>query len=245
MDKRKLNRITLLFVLLTVFVVGMMLSNTLRRSSHITLPETGPDTEQVLDVDESGALAVVEIEPTTVQSAIATLSRPAGYRRSIVIEQFWNGGSGNYRLTSSVKGAWTRTDRTMPDGRVRHTITDGENTYIWYNDERDVFQAPAGEISADNEQSIPTYESVLSLPTENIAAADYRELKDLRCIYVETIPDQNGYVLRYWVSVDSGLLVTAEKLLEGRVVYRMSSLEADLNEPDESLFALPDGTKLF
>lgn len=244
MDKRKLNWVTLIFVLLTVVVVGMMLSNTLRRSSHITLPETGTAAEQVLDVDESGALTVVEIEPTTVQSAIAILSRPAGYRRSIVIEQFWNGGSGNYRLTSSVRGAWTRTDRTMPDGRVRHTITDGENTYIWYNDERDIFKTPAGEITADNEQFTPTYESVLTLAVESIAEADYRELEDLRCIYVETVPDEKGYLLRYWVSVDSGLLVAAEKLLNGRVVYRMSSMEADLNEPDESLFTLPDGTKL-
>lgn len=245
MDKRKLNWITLIFVVLTVFVVGLMLSNTLRRSSHITLPDTNGTTGQILDnLGESSALTIVEIDPETVQTAIATLSRPQSYRRSITIEQFWTGGSGSYRLTASVNGDWTRTDRVMPDGQIRHSITDGKSSYIWYNEEREYAEAPAGGISADNEQSVPTYESVLELPVESIVEADYRDLSGLHCIYVETAPDTSGYVLRYWVSVDTGLLVSAEKLLDGRVVYRMSAPEVDQTEPDMEWFALPDGTQL-
>ena len=39
MEKRKLNRITAGFIVLVVMVLILMFSNSLRRSSHITLPE--------------------------------------------------------------------------------------------------------------------------------------------------------------------------------------------------------------
>ena len=73
--------------------------------------------------------------------------------------------------------------------------------------------------------------------------ADYRALSGVRCIFVETEEDESGYMLRYWVDVDTGLLVAAVKLLEGESIYRMSSPEADLADPPVELFQLPDGKR--
>lgn len=49
MEKRKLNRITAGFIVLVVMVLILMFSNSLRRSSHITLPEEGssPDRQRI------------------------------------------------------------------------------------------------------------------------------------------------------------------------------------------------------
>lgn len=69
------------------------------------------------------------------------------------------------------------------------------------------------------EQAIPTYEEILALPPETITQADYRTVSDVRCIYVETAEDEWGYTQRYWVSVDTGLLVVAERLYDGEPVY--------------------------
>ena len=245
MDKRKLNWITMSFVVLMVLVIGLMLSNTLRRSSHITLPDAGAETEQSLTGPEQDeALSVVEITPDTVQAAIATLSRPESYQRFVSVEHLWSSGSGGYQMAVSVCGGWTRMDRTMPDGQLRHALTNGGRTYIWYNDETDVYEAPAGEITADHEQMIPTYEEILELPTETIAASDYRTVSGIPCIYVETAEAEDGYTLRYWVSVESGLLVAAEKLLNGGTVYRMGAPEVNQTEPSAELFVLPDGRDL-
>lgn len=245
MDKRKLNRITMAFVVLTVLVVGLMLSHTLRRSSHITLPEALPAMgESSGETTGSNALAVVEISPETVQTAIETLNRPDSYACSIKVEQIWSGGSGTYQTDVTVRDGLTRTDRVMQDGQIRHTVTDSTRTYIWYNDETEYVEMPAGSVSADNEQSIPTYEEILSLPMETISAADYREISGIRCIYVETTAEKSEYVLRYWVSVDSGLLVAAEKLLDDKTVYRMGVLALDEMEQSEVMFTLPDGTAL-
>ena len=121
----------------------------------------------------------------------------------------WSGGSGSFETTVTVSGRWTRTDRTLSDGQVRHTITDGETTYIWYNSESTVYSGPAGEITPDDEQAIPTYETILELPVEDIAAADYRSVSDVNCIYVETVEDPDGYTQRYWVGGPTGGLGAA------------------------------------
>jgi len=189
---------------------------------------------------------VVEITPETVQAAIASLSRPEHYGRNMTIEYLWEGGGGTHELYTIVRGPWTRVDRGLPEGTTRISLTNGEVTYIWYGygQDAEVTVLPAGEFSADVEQSIPTYEDILDLPMEDIALADYRSLESLTCIYVETTPDLAGYSTRYWVSVENGLLVQAERLLGENTVYRMTSLYVDQTEYDASRFTLPDGTVL-
>ena len=247
MDKRKLNRITWAVLALAVMIIALMLGGNLNRTAHITLPSSMPPRDPAAgDGPGSGALTVVEITPETVQSAIGSLSRPESYGRSVTLEYFWPGGGGTQELYTIVRGSWTRTDRSLSGGRTRISITNGQETYIWYGYDSGapVYSAPAGAISADDEQSIPTYEDILELPVEEIVLADYRMLETLRCIYVETAADPAGYSLRYWVSVDTGLLVQAEKLLEEETVYRMTSLYVDQTEYDASRFTLPDGTVL-
>ena len=246
MEKRKLKWLTWGVVVFMVLAVGLILSGTLRRTSHITLPEAessaGQDSESPSSAGD--ALTVIKVTPSTVQAVIETLARPESYRRTVTIEQLWNGGSGSYEVSVTVNGPWTRTDRTMPDGRARHTITGSEMVYVWYNNEKNVYSGPVGTISADVEQSIPTYEDILELHVEQIAAADYRTVSDVYCIYVETAEDEAGYALRYWVSVDTGLLVVAEKLEHGSTVYRMAALTADQTTPTEGNFVLPDGSSV-
>ena len=245
MNKKHLNWITIAFSALMLLVIGMMLMNTFRRPGEIKLPDTDAAADQTVEdpAKNSAALTVIEITPKTVQTAIATLSRPDAYQRTITVEQFWTGGSATDETMVTVSGPWTRTDRTMSDGRVRHCITGAEAVYIWYNNEKELYSGPVGEISADNEQSIPTYENILDLPTEQIVTADYRSFSDINCIYVEaSSPDD--HTLRYWVSVDSGLLVAAEKLIQGATIYRMGALEVDFSEPAAKDFTLPDGTVL-
>lgn len=244
MDKRNLNWVTWSFVILTALVVGMMLMNTMRRPGDITLPDTTVKNDQIIDDSDkdNDALTVVKITPETVQAAIATLSRPESYRRTITLEQFWDNGSASYEITTTVNGAWTRTDRTMPDGRVRHCISGPDVVYIWYNNEQELYTGSPGEITADNEQSIPTYEEILELPQEEIVVADYRSVSDVNCIYVEAA-DINC-TLRYWLSVESGLLVAAEKLLDEETVYRMGALTVDQTEASAADFTLPNGNQL-
>ena len=100
-------------------------------------------------------------------------------------------------------------------------------------------------LTQDAEQGILTYEDILALPPERIAAADYRALEGVNCIYVETEPDDAGYVERYWVSVSSGLLAAAERECDDAVVYRMAALTVSYDGVDAEDFTLPNGTVLY
>lgn len=160
------------------------------------------------------------------------------------MEYLWNSDSGTAEMTTAVLNGWTRVDRTLADGQTRHVITDGTVSYIWYNEESDFHTGASADISADAEQAIPTYEEILALPPETITQADYRTVSDVRCIYVETAEDEWGYTQRYWVSVDTGLLVVAERLYDGEPVYRMAALTVDQSIPSTYDFTLPDGTIL-
>ena len=243
--KRTQKLVTWSIVILVVLEVLLMLMSNLRRSSRVVLPDTSTSAGDSAEQTSGGsAIQVVEVTPETVQAAIATLHRPEAYSRSVTVEYRWNGGSSMSEITVSASGGWSRTDRTLPDGQTRHAITNEETTYIWYNSETDVFTGPAGEISPDAEQTIPTYEDVLALAPEQIAQADYRMVSDVRCIYVETAEDDWGYVQRYWVSVYTGLLAVAERLQDGETVYRMAALTVDETAPDAKTFTLPDGTAL-
>ncbi len=246
MDKRNLNWITLGFVLLGLAAMGLMISGSIRRSSHITLPTPGAGTSQAATENPfaNNALTVVEITPETVQAAIESLYRPERYRRTVTVEQIWNGGSGIYEIEAVVSGNWTRTSRTYPNGPARNTITDGQNIYIWYDGDDNVYAAPAGKLPSDTEQFMPTYEDILQLPPEDILTADYRTLLNIRCIYVETA-EQEGYTMRFWVSVETGLLIAAERLQGEETVYRMGAPTLDDAEPTLNDFTLPDGTVLF
>ena len=92
-------------------------------------------------------------------------------------------------------------------------------------------------------QHIPTYETVLELEPEEIAAAGYELRGDLPCILVEVRRAQGTQ--QFWVSVDSGLLASAEMEEDGQLVYRMTAYSPVQSPcPADSSFSLPDGTVL-
>jgi len=241
----RFNGIALGFVVLMVLMVALVASNGLRRTSHITLPSPTASSPSGSGEQTSGEAVIrVEVTPDTVQAAVETLHRPERYARRITVERLWDGGSGARNITVSVSGKWTRADETGSDSRVRHAVTDGETTYIWYDDEALFYSGAAGDISADEEQGIPTYEDILKLDPSDIVQADYRTFSNEDCIFVETAADDLGYVQRYWVSVHNGLLSGAERLQNGEPVYRMAAQSVSEDLPTAADFILPNGTVL-
>ena len=244
MGKKKMTPVSMALGALILVVVAFMVRGSLRQPEKIVLPPEPTESEGGGETAGEEIVRRVEVRPDTVQSVIAALTRPPAYTRTVTIERYWDGGSGVSTVTVSAADGWMRLDASSAGAQARHIITDGETTWIWYGGSRRYISA-ASVLSQDAEQGIPTYEEVLSLPIERIAAADYRALESVNCIYVETAPDERGYTDRYWVSVDTGLLVAAERTQNETVVYRMAALSAELGGTDAEDFTLPDGTVLY
>ena len=249
MDKGKMNRVTIgitVMILLAVFLfLGYPLLNLDRE--EIVLPGENSASD-ISDPGEGAgggnAVQRVEVTAETVGRVVDTLTRPESYSRTMTLTTFWSGGSGTITVESAVSGELVRTELTLPGGQVRHMLRTDESTYMWYNNERTYSTVRTGAFSQDEEQWIPTYEDLVALKPSEITDAGYEAYQQLDCIYAQTKEDDDGYAECYWVSVDTGLLVAAQRLQNGNEVYRMEGLEVSVSVPDAALFTLPDGTAL-
>lgn len=223
------------------------------------------------DQDLPDSTVLVEVAPDTVQNVIRTLNRYTSYRRTVTAEYLRDGEVlGTLTAAVAVDSGWTRSDVTGPDGRTEHSIVGGGTRWLWYDESREYVELPADEETADLVQRLPTYEDVLALNRRDITAAAYEDRGGLPCVYVEVYQKELRYKERFWISVESGLLVASETVKNGDTVYRMSSygVESPLtdtqNTDDEAAssgpqspppgggdvlsakdcFTLPDGTVL-
>ena len=216
------------------------------RTPDVILPSPSTGSGDVSSAgDQEQNYQRVEVTTQTVTGVIATLSRPASYYRELTVETFWTGGSSAAQVQVWTDGGWSHSVQTLPSGVVRHDIT-GENTlYYWYDGDERYVTAPADEKSSDLAQHIPTYETVLELDPDEITAAGYETRGDLPCILVEVQHSGSGLLQRFWVSVNNGLLVSAESEQAGELVYRMTAYTPVQSPcPTSASFALPDGETL-
>ena len=249
------NRL-IIAIVITVLIVAAMFTSFgrglfMKDMPQIVLPasdasqgEPGASTSG----NESGSQSQrVEVTTGTVQSVIGSLSRGSSYYRDLTVENFWGEGlSSAFTVQTWVDGGWSHSIQTLPSGLIRHDLVGDGQVYYWYDGDQTWRTAPADQLSADLAQHIPTYETVLALDPNSITAAGYELKGELPCIYVQVHSAVAGYEERYWVSVDNGLLVCAESLEDGELVYRMTAF-TPISSPcpvEADTFALPDGTVL-
>lgn len=187
----------------------------------------------------------VEVTPQTVQNVIATLTRSDSYFREITVETLWTGGSSFSSVQVWADGGWSHVRQVLPSYTIRHDLVGEGSLYYWYEGSQLYKTTPADGRSSDLAQHIPTYETVLALDPDSITAAGYELRGDLPCVYMEVRLHDPELLERYWISVDSGLLVSAETEQDGQLVYRLTAYSPITAPcPANASFSLPDGTVL-
>lgn len=239
----------LIAVIIVVAVFSSFAVNLFHRDNYqIRLPDLSDNmtSDSPGDADASdGAVIRVEVTPRTVQGVIATLARSQSYHREISIE-LW-AGEGEAAVTSAqvwVDGGWTRTSVTTPGGWTQHNLVGEGTRWLWYDEAETVVSFPADEVISDLVQRIPTYEDVLELSQQDITGTGYEKYEETVCIYVEVEQKELDSRERYWISVSDGLLMAAERVKNGQLVYRMKALSTESPAPMDSGFVLPDGQVL-
>ena len=228
--------VALLLVVLAFFFVRLGA----HRPPAVALPQSDPG-EHGGEARQEGTDAVrrVEVTPETVQLVIERLARPDNYSRTVSVERFWTGGSGVSAVQVRAAGGWTRADVSIGGGDVRHSVTGGGESWIWYGGGRRVFTGAAA-LTADEEQSIPTYEDILRLDRGAILDAGCETYEDELCIYVRSKSGSLGYETLSYISVDTGLPVRTEVYDGQTLIYAMYSSPALLTPPDSVVFAAPE-----
>lgn len=248
-DKKRIIMAVVIIAVVLAAVGYSFFLNLLAPTPRLELAD--PDASQSVDPggEESGQMemVVVEVSPRTVQSLIADLERYKSYRRTVAVEYFSADGESVGAVAAQVweDGGWIRTSATLSSGVVEHSIVGEGTLWLWYDAERSVYSGPVNGKTADLMQRLPTYEDVLALDKTDITSAGYVERDGQPCVYVEANGPLGG-VERYWVAVNSGLLVAAETEKDGVVVYAMTARDvvSPLDQAD-GVFVLPDGTVLY
>ena len=69
------------------------------------------------------------VTPETVQSVVATLSRPDSYYRELTVETLWSGGSYSSTVQYWEDSGWSHIRQTLASGAVRHDLVGAETAY--------------------------------------------------------------------------------------------------------------------
>lgn len=251
------NRMVLTMIIAVVIVIAVLSSFGLpflqNNTPEIQLPDLNAlETPRVtLEPGQPGGedgYIPVAVTPDTVQEIIATLARPTSYYREITLETIWGEGE-DQRTTQTfrvwVDGGYTRVESVLPSGLTQTYILGEDTLYLWYGNSSRWEQWSGIEVNSDLVQHLPTYEDILGLDREDIVGTGYEEKEGIACIYIEVKTGLQGYLQRYWVSTESGLLV-ADELVKGEtVVLRSFSYQVESPAPQGTSFALPDGTVLY
>ena len=249
MNSKRVFGITIFGVLIVTAVVCAMLLYSFSGGSSgvIPLPPQSPVVERP-DSTDTDALNRVEVTRENVQAVISTLSRPSIYRRSIVIESFWQDGLAEYDVSVSVSDGVTSLRWRTSAGDEKRVIVTPDRYYIWYSGGNTPFVGDfesigAADRLADELQMIFTYEDILKLDLNDIIEAGFAQFNGEDCIYAVYLSPLMRFTRRYYVSIESGLLVGAtEHEHSGILVYKMTASAVAFDEIDPAVFILPDGS---
>ena len=251
MDRKRRTLFAVLIATVIVLAVFASFAITLfgRGDYQIGLPDltNGVQTGPADDPNHPGGPFVrIEVTPETVQNVIATLERPRSYHRELELE-LWADADTSAVTTAQiwVDGGWTRSSVTSPSGLTQHNLVNGEQHWMWYDEDETALVFPADQSVPDIVQRIPTYEDVLALPQSLITAAGYEAYAGADCVFVEIERSELNSRERYWISVSDGLLMAVERVVDDLVVCRMTARSTVSPAPLDSSFALPDGTVLY
>jgi hypothetical protein len=206
----------------------------------VILPETTALPTASGGGEAEGGPALAEVTPETVQAVVRTLARPESYSRRMLVNSYWEGGSRNWQIQVWQKNGVERIRITSGGEEDKNILLADDEVCIWYGDGPEIFRAPAdAELLGDALQMLPRYEDLLSLDKSQIEEAGYVNLYGTWRIMAAVREQPTGCLMVYYISIETGLLEAAERRDGEKLVYRMTSEQADLSAPEDGMFLLP------
>ena len=251
MSTKRIIAITVIGVAIIAAALSVILltSYLYRDSEEVPLPGTPVATDRP-GGSGSDAIDRVEVNQDTIQDVVSSLNRPDIYSRDVVIESYWEGGQAVFSIRVSVVDGMTALQSVPQVGIEKSIIVSRDTLYIWYDGDSQPFIGGAGSSgdetrAADEWQMLITYEDILGLDKRDIIDAGYTEYDDDDCIFAVYLSPLLGHTRTYYVSIDLGLVISAEELDKtGVLIYNMKAGPCLIGEVDPGAFVLPDGTDL-
>lgn len=220
-------------------VIGVIILSSFMGSSH-----QSPDLPSLPNnpTENAGALdySKVDITKDNVQDIVSAMVRPTEYYVETKSESFYDNTSSVSLRRRWVRDGLSRIDILSAGGNVTmSTIYTDKNVYFWTPGSYRALEMSRGNFSANDEQLLMDYTTLIKLPTENIRTAALSRVNGEQCIYAEAV-NVHGYIEKYWISTQSGLLLLGQTFKGETLIYTIRLIELDLTRPDDIEFTLPD-----
>lgn len=233
-------------IFISVFAKSMLDNN---KNSAITLPgQDTPSLDTAVDIQKQNNKIVEQLEITreNVKNVIKTLKRlPEYHYKADTVYYYGDGESGGFSTEGWIAEDMSKTIKYSSSGTVQQqTLLTDEFVYIWGSrSDGSFFKGMAGDFTADDTGHIPTYEDILKFEDDNIIYGGFEKRGDYQCIVAETENPNSGYIERWYISVENGLLVAAKGREGEELVYMIEITELSFEMSDQSVFLLPNGAR--
>lgn len=222
-------------LVLVFFLVRSFTSS--RQLPTITLPT--PAAQSSVGELPSGDL--INITPETVKTTLATLSRIESYSRTYSVTTYWSSGESTDKLSVWQKGESLKMTLDHA-GSIKNLLIIDRDLYVWYDNvggsSKYTLYEDFDYSGTDRFTRLLTYEELFAADTQDIQDAGYVQLLGEPCIYV-CYKGQNDYVNQINVSINSGLLVSAQIYDGEALIYSMESQTTELSAPQDEVFVPP------
>lgn len=181
------------------------------------------------------------IEPETLSALLQNINRAPQYFHEFLADEFSDDGNSSTIYKIWYNGSDYKIIEEKPGSPAKHMLIKDNTSTVWYSDNikaRYKGTPPAAGI-AELFQGIATYDQLITLSPEQIISAEFANYQGSAGMYIEYIQGGFGYIHKIYVSIDSGLILSAE-IFDGEIlIYSMSSLDYSNEAPDKAVFVTP------
>ena len=206
-------------------------------------PDDGPgggDYSESLILANRDIVHNAEITPQNVGRLIGTLSRPESYFADMTSRVISGERSAEYHSREWRQGENARTVVTDPQGGEYNYIQNETTVISWKTGDLSYNSMPRGDFSGDSLVRIPTYEELAALGDDDVVSCGVENFQGSECVFAVVSYPEFGYEERYVISIDYGLLLSAETRKSGEIIYQMIVNELSLAEFEGDPFEPPD-----
>ncbi len=247
--KRKLEAPVVAAVLAALIVAMLFLSYLVSSGFYGAKSEPPPLSAPTGDAGAADGAADlyriegVEITRQNVQQVIKVLARSEGYSQTVTNTLYYDDESSTQNVVQYVRGVACRTDVLRGGSVAESYLRDAENFYAWQpGSGSSYFRGAAGDFTADSMAMLPNWQTVASLPAEEITSAG-SVISGGEPVLLVTAESAERRV-EYEISTVSGLLVAA-RYYEGSELSRdLRVTGISMEQPEDAHFTLPDGTSI-
>lgn len=195
--------------------------------------------------NEQNLINPLELRPETLQYILEIIEKPKSYSCHYGIESFWADGSSSFDVNVYQRDG-VLSVYILNDMYLKRCLLTEDEYYIWYADERGYYSGTRGTALADESiadcvQMAGSYTELLELDVADILETEYTELDGVYCIYAKAAVGELGYISKYYIYPDTGILLSKEIYSGENLVYRMNSSDVVLSVPYDDYFTLPGG----